>query len=219
MAQDPKPQTVKHPIALEERSDVDGRLFSPSAGRNKSFIGDVLAEIMPNNASVLEIASGTGEHGVEAAARRADVSWQFSDPDETSRISQAAWIDSLGLGFPAPVNIDTAQPGWSLGLESYDLIFCSNMIHIAPWEAAVGIAKEAAACLSPEGMIGLYGPFLQGEDSVPSNLDFDASLKSRNPRWGVRELESVKHIFAKNGFNQLTRREMPKNNLFLLISR
>ncbi len=209
----------KQPIALEERGQKDGRLFSPSAGRNKGVIADVLAEVLSAQASVLEIASGTGEHGIETLSRRPDVTWQFSDPDPQSRESQAAWIAAEGLDLPQPLDINTMQDGWTDGLGTYDAIFCANMIHIAPWEAALGIASGASQCLTHDGMVCFYGPFQEGGSTAPSNLDFDRSLKARNPAWGVRELDSVKHIFAKHGFNQMTRRVMPKNNLFLLISR
>ncbi|WP_409433497.1 DUF938 domain-containing protein [Litorimonas sp. RW-G-Af-16] len=209
----------KPPIALEDRDAKKGRLFSPSAGRNKDVIADVLAETLAKNSKVLEIASGTGEHGIAAIEKRPDLLWQFSDPDAASRVSQQAWIEHVGLALTSPINLDVTATNWASRTGPYDAIFCANMIHIAPWAATLGLANGASACVAEGGIICLYGPFLEGEDSAPSNLDFDQSLKSRNPAWGVRDLASVKHIFAKHGFNQVTRRDMPKNNLFLLLSR
>ena len=208
------------PIALEERESEDGRLFSPSAGRNKVDIAEALAELLPTGGRVLEIGSGTGEHGIETLSQRPDLKWQFSDPDEESRVSQAAWISHLELNQSPPLNLDMTNPEWSADIQApFDTIFSANMIHIAPLEALKGIVSEAAKLLTPEGTIIFYGPFLFGEDSAPSNLKFDENLKRRNPTWGVREIESVKHIFAKQGFNRVQLRGMPKNNHILGLSR
>lgn len=197
------------PIALEERDRDGDRLFSPSAGRNKDVIADVLAERLGPDARVLEVGSGTGEHGAALGDRRPDVVWQYSDPDAASRRSQAAWARP---GWPAPLDMDVRVGDWWDGLERFDAVFSANMIHIAPIEAAIGLA-EGASHLSDR--VFLYGPFLQGEASAPGNLEFDLSLRRRDPRWGVRELETVKHIFAQRGFNRVQSLDMPRNNLLL----
>jgi len=202
---------MRPPIALEERDSQDGRLFSPSAGRNQNVIAEELSRFLPKNARVLEIASGTGEHGVAVLKQRSDIAWQFSDPDPDSRKSQLAWINYEGLNLPDPLNIDMTFD-WAAKLSTVDAIFCANMIHIAPIEALEGLAKSAAEIVKSEGAVRLYGPFLFGETSAPSNMEFDKSLKSRNMAWGVRESEFVKHIFALNGFNRSELRPMPKNN-------
>jgi len=201
------------PIALEERENEDGRLFSPSAGRNREVIAEHLAARLPESANVLEIASGTGQHGITTLAMRPDLHWQFSDPNAESRESQAAWIEHSGLDLPAPLEIDTTGD-WTKPLPKYDAIFCANMIHIAPVEALEGLVKGASDMVNEGGAVWLYGPYLFGDDSAPSNLAFDASLKSRNPAWGVRESDFVKHIFALNGFNRSELRPMPANNHF-----
>jgi len=100
---------TKPPIALEDRDENGGRLFSPSAGRNKDFIAAGLSELLPLKASVLEIGSGTGEHGIETLSARPDLSWQFSDPDPASRVSQAAWASHLGLTLNAPLNLNMSD--------------------------------------------------------------------------------------------------------------
>ena len=205
--------------ALEKRDQKDGRLFSPSANRNKAVITGLLSDYLPAKASILEIASGTGEHGVEVLKSRPDVNWQFSDIDEAARKSQSAWIEHTDYNLPQPLSLDVTSTIWTQNLQTFDAIFCANMIHIAPLEALLGIAAGAADILKPEGMIFLYGPFLEGDKTAPSNLKFDQTLKNRNSAWGVRELDFVKHIFAKHGFNKVDRNEMPKNNLFLALTR
>ena len=211
---------TKPPIALEDRGENGGRLFSPSAGRNKADIAAGLAELLSDGTSILEIGSGTGEHGIEVLSCRPDLRWQFSDPDLASRVSQAAWAAHLNLDIAHPLNLDMSDAqSRSQITQSYDAIFSANMIHIAPVSALQGLANLAAEAIKDEGQMILYGPFLLGRDSAPSNLEFDASLKRRNPAWGVRELDFVKHIFAQNGFNVAKLRDMPKNNFLLGMSR
>lgn len=211
---------TKDPVALEKRRSEDGRLFSPSAGRNKADIASALSEMLPKQASVLEIGSGTGQHGIETVMGRSDVRWQFSDPDPISRASQSAWISHVGLDIAPPLNLNMSDAKSRESVSTgYDAVFSANMIHIAPISALEGLADLASKVLDDEGEMILYGPFLFEKDSVPSNLEFDASLRRRNSSWGVREIEFVKHIFAKKGFNIAKLRDMPKNNFLLGLSR
>lgn len=210
---------TSQPIALEERKVEGLRRFSPSSGRNKADIAAQLKMLLPRDAHVLEIASGTGEHGVEICKARDDISWQYSDPDAESRLSQADWRQENPMQLRPPLPLDMTAFEWWGGLPNYSAIFSANMIHIAPIEACEGIAIGAAHLLGDSGKVILYGPFLEGAASAPSNLEFDKSLKSRNPAWGVREQEIVKHIFAKAGFNHATLIAMPKNNHIFVFSR
>jgi len=201
------------PIALEDRASDGDRMFSPSAGRNKHLIASWLGEALPAHARVLEVGSGTGEHGAALGALRTDVIWQYSDPDPASRASQNAW---KAAHWPDALALDLTPANWAEALPRFDAIFSANMIHIAPIEAAEGLARGAAGLTDT---VILYGPFLIGEDSAPSNLDFDASLKRRDPRWGVRDLSFVKHIFENAGFSHSKRYDMPRNNFIVRLSR
>ena len=212
--------TEMTPIALEDRDEKDGRLFSPSAGRNKAHIAAVLADILPHGASVLEVGSGTGEHGIETLLTRPDLRWQFSDPDEKSRQSQAAWIAHSGVTQKPPLDLNMSDPKSWIPLDpAYDAVFSANMIHIAPISALHGLAKLAEDHVKEGGQVCLYGPFLFGERSATSNIQFDGSLKRRNQDWGVREADFVKLIFASHGFNTARLRDMPSNNYCLGLSR
>ena len=172
----------KPPVALEARKSDEARLFSPSAGRNKAVISEALADIIPKDASVLEIGSGTGEHGIETVTLRPDLTWQFSDPDDISRASQQAWSEHSEYDFPKPLNLNMEDlASRAQVIAKYDAIFSANMIHIAPISALHGLAALAGQALGKTGKMILYGPFLTGESSAPSNLDFDVSLKRRNP--------------------------------------
>lgn len=217
------PDTPKLPIHLEERQSIGARKFSPTAARNRAPIAQALLDLMPQNARVLEIASGTGEQALHICQQRADIIWQPSDPDESSRASQDSWSEESGGNMRGALNIDTTAESWEAAAALVQLapnfMFCANMIHIAPWEAAAGLAKGAGRLLKTGSYCLLYGPFKDGDFTAPSNLEFDASLKSRNPAWGVRDLDAVKHIFALNGFNLSQTVAMPKNNQILVFQR
>ena len=207
------------PIALEDRASDGAKLSSPSAERNRLVIAEQLSKLLPQKASVLEIASGTGQHAVTMCRARPDIIWQPSDPNLASRDSQNAWADNVGGRMLPSLDVDTTRVDWAAPLGQYDAVFCANMIHIAPWDAALGLATASAELVKDGGMVVLYGPFKEGADTAQSNLDFDLSLQSRDPRWGVRDLSDVKHIFAKAGFNDCVRIVMPKNNQILVFQR
>lgn len=209
------------PIALEERAREGARLSSPSAERNQGVISEVLAEHLPQKAHVLEIASGTGQHALAITRARADLTWQPSDPDAASRASIDAWA-TLSEGRIAPaLAIDTCVSNWFEGhIDQVSSLYCANMIHIAPWAAAEGLFQGAGRILARSaGVFMLYGPFLEGEASAPSNLDFDVSLKSRNPSWGVRALKDVAALAGEHGLSLKARIAMPANNLMLKFER
>ena len=211
--------TDRPDIALEQRGRQDARLSSPSAGRNKAVIASALAELLPRKAHVLEIASGTGEHALACVSERPDLSWAPSEPDPESRASVDAWA-AFSDGRMAPCrNLTMTEPGWTEGLGPFDAVFCANMIHIAPWAAAEGLFKGASQLLAQGGLVCLYGPFQEGAATAPSNLEFDASLKSRDPDWGVRALDDVDDLARRCRFERTQRREMPANNLMLVYTR
>ncbi len=209
------------PIALEDRGEDGGRLFSPSAGRNREVVRDVLVRFAPVTGDVLEVGAGTGEHAVTFAAALPGVRWRPGDPDAASRASIAAWTAHEGLLNVAPPHqIDVAAIDWG-GLEPGSLagIVSLNMIHIAPFAAARGLLAGAGRYLAAGGMLFLYGPFSRnGEHTSPSNVAFDESLKSRDERWGVRDLDQDIVPLAKAaGLTLESVVEMPANNLSVVF--
>lgn len=192
---------------------------APAAARNRQPILDVLQPRLPAKGLVLEIASGTGEHVVHYAAARPDLTFQPSDPDASARASIDDWVRTLGLGNVRPaLEIDVTWATWPV--ERADAVLCCNMIHIAPWEAAVGLVSGAAQLLPAGGLLFTYGPYRRGgRHTAPSNEAFDADLKRRNPAWGVRDLEAVTELAREQGFSAPEIVEMPANNLSLLFKR
>jgi len=195
------------------------RREAPAAQRNRQPILDVLKHHLPAEGLVLEIASGTGEHVVHFAAAAPHLAFQPSDPDDGARASIDDWVRTLGLPNVRPaVALDVTSPSWPVDHAS--AILCSNMIHIAPWEAAVGLMAGAGRILPPGGLLFLYGPYRRdGRHTAPSNEAFDLDLRRRNPAWGVRDLETVADLAATQGFDPPTLTEMPANNLTLAFNR
>ncbi len=205
-------------IALEERAEESDRLSSPSAARNRDVVRDVFIAKMPDRGHILEVGAGTGEHAVHIAAQLPDVTWHPSDPDEKSRRSIAAWSQHFNLeNIRPPLDLNLTQDQWwrhDQLPQSVDGILSLNMIHIAPFDAAIGLFEGASEILSPEGKLFLYGPFKREGQCAPSNHDFDQSLKSRNPQWGVRDLDlEIAPLALKAGLEIIEIFEMPANNL------
>ena len=195
----------------------DARLYAPAAARNRQPILDVLKQHLPAEGLVLEVASGTGEHVVHFAQACPGLVFQPSDPDPAHRASIDAWTAALGLANVRPaVALDVTAEVWAVA--AADALLCSNMIHIAPWAAAVGLMRGAGRVLPPGGLLYLYGPYKRGgQHTAPSNAAFDASLRAQNPAWGVRDLEAVAGLAADNGFAQPSIVQMPANNLSLVF--
>ena len=195
----------------------DPRLVSPAAARNRGPILEVLRGHLPPTGQVLEVASGTGEHVAHFAAALPALTWQPTDRTSESFASIDAWASGLGNVLPACV-LDAQGNSWPAG--HADAVLCINMIHIAPWPAAIGLVSGAARILPPGGMLALYGPFRRaGQELEPGNAAFDADLRSRDSAWGLRDVEDVSTLAAEAGFGPSTIVSMPVDNLMLLFRR
>jgi SAM-dependent methyltransferase len=174
---------------------------------------------LPAEGLVLEIASGTGEHVVHFAAALPGLTFQPSDPSADARASIDDWVRMQGLGnVRAALALDAAGDAWPI--ERADAVLCCNMIHIAPWEAAIGLIAGAAHVLPAGGTLYLYGPYRrEGRHTAPSNEAFDRDLRQRDPAWGVRDLEAVMSLAEDRGFGPPEIIDMPANNLSLIFKR
>lgn len=214
----------KPPVALEDRGESgDGRRYSPSAARNRDPILRVLTDILPEKAAVLEIASGTGEHGAWFTQHLPGLDWTYSDIDPESLVSQRAWRAAESDGrLHGPMVIDAATDDWA-GAEragTWQVIYSANMVHIAPVAASKGLFRGAGRLLAPGGALILYGPFARDGEIAPSNAAFSDNLKARNPDWGVRDLEVDMVPLARSaGLVLEDVREMPANNLIAVFRR
>lgn len=198
---------------------MDHRRHAPAAERNRGPILDVLRRVLPARGTVLEIASGTGQHVAHFASALPALAWQPSDRDDEGFASIVAWCAHAGAtnALP-PVLLEVTREPWPVA--TVDAIFCANMIHIAPWEACLGLLRGAGRHLSPEGVLVLYGPYaIGGVHTAPSNAAFDVDLRARDPRWGVRDLGEVAQVARENSLALDERVAMPANNQTLVFRR
>lgn len=198
---------------------IDRRLQYPATERNRDAILDVLRGMLPATGLVLEIASGSGEHVVHFAKAFPGLTFQPSDPEDAALQSIAAWTQETGAAnVLPPVMLDAAANRWPI--ESADAVLCINMIHISPWRATEGLMRGSARLLDAGAPLYLYGPYRRADViTAPSNDAFDASLKSRNPEWGLRDLEAVAELARVEGFSAPAITEMPANNLSVVFRR
>ena len=201
------------------REGASGAQTAPAVARNRDPILAVLRRVLPAQGTVLEIASGTGEHAVHFAGALPGMTWQPTDPDVAALRSIAAWRETARLpNLLAPLELDVTSAVWPV--QRADAMVCINMIHISPWRAAEELMAGAARVLAPGGVLFLYGPYKEGDaPTAPSNEAFDASLRARNPEWGVRDLDDVKALAEREGLDFVERVAMPANNLSVVFRR
>ena len=194
-------------------------LTSESVSRNRDPILKVLRRALPRSGTVLEIASGTGEHAVHFAAALPDLVWQPTDRDNDALRSIAAHRRVAALAnLRSPITLDVSRPPWP-ALRA-DAVVAINMVHIAPWHATEGLLALCDQTLAPSGALFLYGPYLEsGVPLAPSNAAFDASLRERDSAWGLRDLDVVRDLATRHGFDLVERIVMPANNLGLVFKR
>lgn len=198
---------------------LDLRFSSPSALRNREPIWDVLKTVLPESGTMLEIASGSGEHAVHYAARLPNLIWQPSDPSEKARESIKAWSFEMELtNLLPPLDIDVTSETWPI--DRVDAMLAINMVHISPWTATEGLIRGAGKLLSSGGSLILYGPYKQeGREFVDSNMEFDAWLRNQNADWGIRQLEEVAELAGRAGLSLSSIVDMPANNLCVIFKR
>jgi hypothetical protein len=193
---------------------MTAKQFAPAAARNREPIREVLATCLPASGVVVEIASGTGEHAVHFARAFPALEWQPTDVDDVALASIAAWREEVALpNLRAPLRLNVADAAWPAA----DAIACSNMIHIAPWEATLALFAGAARVLANGALLFTYGPYRFDGKTAASNDDFDRSLKSRDPRWGVRDVTDLRAV--AHGFTLAEIVAMPANNHSLIWRR
>jgi len=193
---------------------------APATLRNREPIADVLTRVLPASGKVLEIAAGTGEHAVFFAEAFPALAWQPTDPSAEALASIAAYrADYAGSNLAAPLLLDAAVPDtWPVA--AADAIVCINMVHISPWQATEGLMAGAARLLGKAAPLILYGPYIEaGVATAPSNLEFDASLKARNPLWGLREAEALDALASQHAMTRTARHALPANNIMLVYRR
>ena len=191
--------------------------YAPAADRNKDELLAVLTDVLPAQGTILEIASGTGQHAAHFAPHFPLARWQPTDRRPEALASMRAWAREAGAANVLdPLELDVTWPTWPV--TTADAIVTVNMLHVAPWEVCVGWLAGAARVLAPGAPLYYYGAFLRRDrPNAPSNLDFDRGLRQRDPTWGVRHLEDVVAQAEQVGLSLDAVLDMPNNNLSVVF--
>ena len=196
---------------------------APAAERNRRVILDVLKHVLPPSGTVLEVSSGTGQHAAYFAPELAPRRWQPSEFDRALIGSIEGWRERVpSANLLAPVTLDACDALWPVETAPpqppISAVVNINMIHIAPWQACLGLLAGAGRILRADGILYLYGPYRRGGvHTVSSNADFDRSLQARDPQWGVRDLDEVEAAATGEGLVLDQVIEMPVNNLSVVF--
>lgn len=189
--------------------------YSPACDQNRDVILAVLKPLLADVKTVLEVGTGTAQHAVYFSEKLPHLTWQCSDQqDYHSGIQQ--WLDEANLTNilpPLPLNVSTDS--WPK--TEYDAIYSANITHIMSWENVVDFFQSGAKCIRPNGLMICYGPFnYNGQYTSASNAEFDQSLKMRDPKSGIRNIEDLQRLANDNGLRFLHDVEMPANNRILV---
>ena len=205
----------------------DGRLDGPAFHRNHEAIWSAIGNFLEEaSGDLLELGSGTGQHAVTFAVRTPQLTWWPSDVLPSHLASIAAWRAEARLAnLRAPQRIDLARADWTWhGDEGSGAplaaMLCINVLHISPWRVAQNLLAGAGRFLKPGGRLFVYGPFKRdGAHTAPSNAEFDASLRARNPEWGVRDVVELDALAQEAGLAPAALAAMPSNNWVLAFTR
>lgn len=191
--------------------------YAPACERNREPILAVLRECFADRRDVLEVGSGTGQHAVHFAAAMPWLSWQCSDRAE-HLAGIRLWLDEAGLpNTPAPIELDVSG-AWAR--RRFDAVFSANTLHIMGWPEVQRFFEGVDAVLATDGVLAAYGPFnYGGEYTSDSNREFDAWLKARDTRSGIRDFEAVDALAREIGLTLMDDVAMPANNRTLVWRR
>lgn len=193
--------------------------FAPAAERNREPILEVLRRVLPTNGVALEIASGTGQHAAFFSANLPLLRWQPSERTAEAIASIRSWVEAENRqNLLPPLALDVCMPKWPI--DSATAVVCINMIHICPWETTEALFRGSSGLLNAGAPLVTYGPYrLRGQHTAPSNAAFDQSLRSRDPRWGIRDIDSLGELAERTRFLLEERVDMPANNMCLVWRR
>lgn len=193
---------------------------SPAAERNRGPILEHLQRLLPESGTALEIAAGSGQHAAHFAAALPGWQWLPSEGDAASLASITAWCSGVANVQP-PVQLDLLAPGtWPGVPPALDLVYCANLLHIAPWATCAALMQGAAAHLVPGGLLVVYGPFIvEDEPLAEGNRSFDIDLRQRNAQWGLRALADVQASATAAGLQGRERIAMPADNQLLVYAK
>ena len=202
-------------------TDINGRLYSPSAYRNSSVIIELITKFIPNSGKALEIASGTGQHIIQLGSKFKDIIWQPSDLDKERIKSINYWLsDNFTKNIKPPCHLNATKEGWSRKFPNQNFILIINLLHLISLKDTKVLLNETFFALAPNGFLIIYGPFMRdGKLTSKGDIDFHTSIRKRNNTLGYKNDVSLLKLVSKLGFLNVKTIEMPANNLAFVIQK
>ncbi|MCY4358808.1 MAG: DUF938 domain-containing protein [Gammaproteobacteria bacterium] len=189
--------------------------FSQACENNKSPILDILRLLLAGSASVLEIGSGTGQHGAFFASQLPKVRWQCSDVEENLESLNIRLKETALGNLPTAITLDVNRHPWNCS--QFDTIFTANSFHIMSIKSVEAFFCELPHHIKERGQLVVYGPFRYGGDyTSESNARFDQWLKDRDPDSGIRDFERISALAQGCGMELQADHAMPANNQLLV---
>ncbi len=194
------------------------RPFSQACENNKQPILEVLTRYLTSSVNLLEIGSGTGQHGVFFAEQLPQVTWQTSDLVENHAGIQA-WIDSYtGDNLRSPLELNVAQ--FPCDLAPVQVVYTANTAHIMSWDQARQMIRGVGLLLPKDGLWIIYGPFnYGGQFTSESNANFNDWLKAQAPHRAIRDFEAVCEEAKAVDLSLIEDCSMPANNRCLVFQK
>ncbi len=189
--------------------------YSQASENNKEPIRQILAPYIKAGGILLEIGSGTGQHGEHITQHYPDLAWQTSD--------QTAYLDGINLwvadaqrdNFKAPLELEVSTAKWAH--EKVDFLYSANTAHIMSWEEVEKFFEFVPNALKEGGYFFLYGPFnYQGQFTSESNARFNDWLKEQAPHRAIRDFETVNKLACEQELELIADNPMPANNRLLV---
>ena len=191
--------------------------FSDACERNREPILAILKRVFADRRHVLEIGAGTGQHAAHFAPALPHLSWQPSDVAENLPSIRVWREEAQTPRLLEPLELDVDRPLPPVGA---DAVFTANTCHIMSWPQVERMFAGVAALLPAGGVFALYGPFhYAGKPTSPSNAEFDAWLRGRDPQSGVRNFEDMRELASRHGLALAEDNAMPANNRLLVFRR
>ncbi len=191
---------------------------SDACERNREPILQVLLQWFTQPGTALEIGAGTGQHAVHFAANLPHLQWQPTDC-EANLAGIGMWVSEAALpNLRTPVKLDVRDSEWPV--QTTDCVFSANTVHIMGWPEVELMFAGIGRVLRAGGVFCLYGPFNRdGRFTSESNQAFDASLRERDPRMGLRDDQALKTLARQHGLRFTAEHALPANNRLLVWKR
>ena len=191
--------------------------FSAACERNKAPLLEQLVIYFATTHSVLEIGGGTGQHAVHFASHLPHLRWQSTERLAGLASLQARLAAEGGANLPPALALDVRDAQWPTGL--FDGAFTANTLHIMSWGEVEHCFAGVSRTLPVGGVFAIYGPFRRHGRTHDSNENFDLELKLRDPASGIRDIDDLEALGARNGLALVADVALPANNQLLVWRR